>query len=129
MEKDLLPHQVSLAQCQAAMVLEGRECANPAEHHQFIPQFRWEWLFDFKPGKAGVLKFYLNEESEPGLALVNEDAFLVKYQGHTYKGAAQKDYSGEAGADTLEETVNRTLEDWLFHRADWASTPTQRSQA
>jgi hypothetical protein len=125
MEENLLPHQISLVQCQTAMALEGRECANPAEHHQFVPQFRWAWRLNFIPGKAGALKFYLAGEAEAGLALVNENTFLVEYQDHTYEGSPQKDGGDESDEDSLVQIVNCTLEDWLFQRADWSSISTQ----
>jgi hypothetical protein len=127
MEENLLPHQISLAQCQAAMALEGRECANPAEHHQFVPQFRWKWWRWLKRGEAGVIRFYLPEESGYGIAMVGEDAFLIEHQDRIYQGVPQKDYTGSEEAASLTATVNRTLEDWVFHRADWPSTPEQRS--
>ena len=125
MEENLLPHQISLAQCQAAMALEGRECSNPAEHHQFVPQFRWKWRLNFILDKAGALKFYLAGEAEDGLALVNEHIFLVEYQDRTYEGLPQKNDGDEPDEDFLVQIVNRTLEDWFFHRADWSSVSTQ----
>jgi hypothetical protein len=127
MEENLLPHRISLAQCQTAMALEGRACANPAEHHQFVPQFRWKWWRWLKLGETGIIRFYLPGEPGYGLAVVGEDAFLIEHQDRVYQGVPQKDYTGGEQADSLTTTVNRTLEDWLFHRAGWSSSTIQRS--